>query len=454
MMKIPSTTNLFLIAAGLSLGLVTVQGAESDFSVTTDHVDGVYRSGEKAVFTIQYDGDVADAPATSYKLTHNRWDTIESADGPASTTPLEVSYDPPPGSGWYVCWLNLSETKKGTASAGVVYDPESFKPSHPMPEDFVAFWDGQKARLAASPVTPVLTPLTPEQRELECANPDHRNKIESLEKQGFTAMNLEIPCLDVMPVRGYYVLPPDAAAGNKPALLFVRAAGVSGGWCRSSLVYAMSMAEKYNAIVLDINAHGMLNGQPQSYYDDLDKGELNDYIHQGNKSRDNFYFLGMFLRLQRALDFLCDQPEWNGKQLICYGTSQGGAQSLAAAGLDSRVTAVVAVVPGMCDITAPAGSGWPGLVGDISEEDRTAIDETMRYFDMTNFCALSEAETLITVGLVDTSCSPPGVYAAYNQLREPKRIIPVPSGGHHGLSVSTRELNKQYDAFILEHMKN
>ncbi len=40
----------------------------------------------------------------------------------------------------------------------------------------------------------------------------------------------------------------------------------------------------------------------------------------------------MFLRMERAIDFLASQPEWDGRILIVTGSSQGGGQAIVAAG--------------------------------------------------------------------------------------------------------------------------
>jgi cephalosporin-C deacetylase len=66
----------------------------------------------------------------------------------------------------------------------------------------------------------------------------------------------------------------------------------------------------------------------------LAEGELRDYRMRGSGDREQMYFKGMFLRVLRALDFLTVQPEWDGHTLIVYGSSQGGFQAFAAAGLD------------------------------------------------------------------------------------------------------------------------
>lgn len=81
--------------------------------------------------------------------------------------------------------------------------------------------------------------------------------------------------------------------------------------------------------------------------EELSRGELKDYRNAGHEDRETCYFKGMFLRLVRAIDFLTSQPEWDGKTLIVYGSSQGGYQAIVAAGLDSRVSYFCAGVPRM-----------------------------------------------------------------------------------------------------------
>lgn len=444
-----------------SLLLIATTGcllAQSALTVSCDQPTGVYPSGQEAVFTITRNDAAETSPAATVKILRNNREVLVTKTVPGNKASQAIRFTPPTD-GWYLCTVTLpGEEKKPAAATGVVFNPDALAPSMPAPDDFDAFWAAQKARLAAQKPAPVLAPLTPEQRLVETANPDHLAKIESLEKQGFTCSNLSIPCLDVRPLEGYFAKPPPAANGGRPAILFFHAAGIEGGWCRATAVNALIYAQRFNAIVLDMNAHGMLNGQPQSYYDALAKEGLSGYQSRGLESREQYYFLGMFLRLLRGIDFLCAQPEWDGKHLICIGISQGGAQVLAAAGLDSRVSAAVAIVPGMCDITGPVAdkpSGWPGFGGGKLDDGKTKQSlETVRYFDAVNFCARSKAETLMTVGFADTTCSPPGVFTAFNQLKTKKRIITVPDKGHHALSSPTKELSEQYNAFVLAHTKD
>jgi cephalosporin-C deacetylase-like acetyl esterase len=183
---------------------------------------------------------------------------------------------------------------------------------------------------------------------------------------------------------------------------------------------------------MDMNAHGIPNGRDKAFYDGLMAGELKDYRRAGRESRETIYFLGMFLRLVRAIDFLTAQPEWDGRTVVVSGSSQGGAQAIAAAGLDSRVTFFVAGVPAMCDHTgAVAGriAGWPKFI-ETKERPGADVVAAVRYYDGVNFASRAKAPGFFTVGFIDTTCPPTSVYAAYNALNAKKEIFHDITAGH------------------------
>ena len=186
---------------------------------------------------------------------------------------------------------------------------------------------------------------------------------------------------------------------------------------------------------LDINAHGIPNGKPDEYYTALAQGELKDYRNEGRQDREQCYFKGMFLRLIRAIDFLTEQPEWDGKTVIVYGSSQGGFQAFAAAGLDQRVTFFCAGVPAGCDhtgISVNRINGWPKLVPiDPQGKADPVTLETARYFDCVNFATRAKCKgAVVTVGFIDVTCPPTSVYAAYNALAIPKEMHADVASGH------------------------
>ncbi len=123
--------------------------------------------------------------------------------------------------------------------------------------------------------------------------------------------------------------PDSAKPKSLPIVLYLHAAGViSAPWVRSEPENAIRYAKMgKGALSFDLNAHGMLNGQPDAYYDSLQNTVLKNYAYIGLENKKDNYFRGMYLRLIRTLDFLTKQPEWDGKRILVIGQSQGGGQA-------------------------------------------------------------------------------------------------------------------------------
>jgi len=305
-------------------------------------------------------------------------------------------------------------TQGESSSIGLVVDPYHFRPGTVRPADFNNYWDTERNALHALPLEVKAVPV---------------NNIE----KGYTCSNLEISCTGPKPARGYFAKPVGAKLKSLPIVLYVHAAGVKGDWCLAQPENAIQYAKMgKGALCFDLNAHGMLNGQPQAYYDELDQGELKNYTNIGIGNRKDYYFRGMYLRLMRTLDFLASQPEWDGKRILVIGESQGGGQALAAAGLDKRVTAVVATVPAMCDwggtLTGKQG-GWPNPFG--YSFDKKKLLETVPYFDTVHLLKGSKATLVTEIGFIDVTCPSTSVYAAINMSKGKKLIFGVPYRGHH-----------------------
>jgi cephalosporin-C deacetylase-like acetyl esterase len=293
------------------------------------------------------------------------------------------------------------------AESGAAFEPNGIPLSTPCPDDFDAFWAAQKKRLAEVPMNPKLTPV------------EGNGVPASVE-----AFDVKVDCAGGAPVSAYFSRPKGAKPKSLPIYLTVHGAGVHS----SSLMGPVGQAGQ-GRLAMDLNAHGIPNGKPAEYYANLLNGELRDYARRGLQSRETCYFLGMYLRLARAMEFLCSQPEWDGRNLFVSGSSQGGAQAIVAAGLDPRVTIFSASMPALCDLTGMQvnrSAGWP--------LNRTALDanqvRTVRYFDCCNFAARTKATAVVRVGLIDHTCPPAGVLAMYNQLKGTKYLFTYPDAGH------------------------
>jgi len=383
-------------------------------SVATNRPEAIYKQGEPVAFAIKLlnGQQPVENAEVSWTLSKDGVPPVQTGSSTLVNGMAIVSghLDEP---GFLQCRVVYhapeAPDKPVTAIGGAAIDPLRIKPSMPAPDDFDAFWDTQKKKLAAVPMNPRMTPVNAPVKGVEC-------------------FDVQADSVGA-PVSGYFARPVGAKAKSLPILLTVQGAGVRS----SSLNGAASFAGQ-GMLAMDINAHGIPNGQPEQFYTDLANGDLKDYRTRGRDSRDTVYFQGMFLRLVRAIDFLTSQPEWDGRSVVVFGSSQGGAQALAAAGLDPRVTFFAAGIPAMCDHTgvlAGRVNGWPKMVpnGADGKPDLKVV-EAARYYDAVNFARKTKAPGILAVGFIDTTCPPSTVYAAYNALSGEKDIVNQPLSSH------------------------
>ncbi|MFV1966985.1 MAG: acetylxylan esterase [Pirellulaceae bacterium] len=426
------------VVLGFVLSCAPLQAAEPAFQlkVVTDRADALYEVGETArfVITVTHAGAPVEEGSVSY--------VVDDLIGPISvngnelqgelplkggTASVSATADRP---GFLRCRASYkTDEKTMQALAGAGFSPLKIEPSLPVPDDFDAFWTEQKRQLAELPMEAQRTPVPQADPAVEC-------------------FDVQIPCTGGAPVSGYLGLPKDAKAGTLPAILWVHGAGVRS----SSLGNAVKGAEA-GMLSMDINAHGIPNGKPAKFYQELTAGRLRNYRQAGRESRDTVYFRGMFLRLARAIDYLASRPEWDGRILAVTGHSQGGGQTLVAGGLDERVTIIAAGVPAICDHTGRAAgriSGWPKLVpqGEDGKPDPVSL-QVSRYVDAVNFAARCRADAIMSVGFIDAVCPPSSCYAAYNQLQGEKRIINEPLMGH----AAPAPIQEAFFKFILERVE-
>lgn len=404
-------------------------------SVHADRKEALYAQGETVIFDISLEGgDVSSAGEESvqWKISKDGVGSLKS--GAAKFTKgkavVAASLAEP---GFLLCEATYIHPLKGkmTALGGAGVDPLKIKSSMPAPDDFDDFWSAKKAELAAIPMNARLTP------------------VNSVGKEPGTVelFDLQADCIGA-PVSGYYARPAKAKPGTCPAILTVHGAGVYS----ASRERPADWASK-GLIALDINAHGLPNGLSPSFYEEIAKGKLRDYATRNSESRDTVYFLGMYLRLVRAIDFLASQPEWDGRTLLVVGGSQGGAQAIAAAALDRRVSFICADVPAMCDHTGALMGrqrGWPKFLPETKEAagKMQQVINSVRYYDSVNFASRVKVKSFFSTGFIDTVCAPTTVYAAYNNLSEDKDIYNDVNGGHRGTPSRWQASNQAINEYL------
>jgi cephalosporin-C deacetylase len=113
-------------------------------------------------------------------------------------------------------------------------------------------------------------------------------------------------------------------------------------------------------------------------------------------------------------------------RVVVRGGSQGGAFTLAAAGLSGdRVAAALVDVPFLCHLrrsvdTAPEGP-YPEVVQYLRRHSPEAVEQTfatLSYVDGANFAGRASAPALFSVALMDPVCPPSTVFAAFNRYGE------------------------------------
>ena len=327
------------------------------------------------------------------------------------------------------------EDRKSFKTIGFVVSPEDYMPGFAEPEDLMTFWKSQIEAVRSSEM---------QVKAVEVEHPD---------KADYICYDLELSMPEGNPVRGYMAMPRNAAEGSLPIALLPHAAGVWKPHCKSSVKTAVEWAKKGRGVIaFDINAHGMLNGQPQEYYDNLDKTTLKDYAKRPLVSHEEFYFRLMYLRLVRAMDYLTDLKEWDGKRALVYGESQGAGQAGAIAALDSRISMAVMNVPAICDLGGVANGlrgGWPSYYSkNINNPDVRELSwSILPYYDVALLLKHTKAELIIEFGLIDTTCPAECVYAAYNNAVNSvsKTILTYPRRSHHKVE---KPYYKEWEALV------
>ncbi len=398
--------------------------SDPSLQVSVDRLDGVYLPGETMVFTLQ----ATNCPTGTlfdYELTFDsRQTNITVKTGKLQVGETVTIIAEQPG---FATLTVHNKNLTAVAAAGV--SPLAIQPSSSRPVDFKAYWEGKLAMLAAVPpnvrLKALVQPTEADYKEWNSKWPvfgDYPVRFKDID-----LYELEADAIGA-PARGYLAMPHGAAPGSLPAVLFTHGAGIG-----DADKLKPCAAARLGFLALDINAHGLLVGQLPDYYKKVSDEVSQKYVsfyQKGRLDKEELYMSEMYLRHKRSLDVLRSRPEWDGKNLFVRGASQGGCLALACAGLDTNVTAICAGVPACCDNT---GENTLQRFFVNRNEDAATLEkirEAVRYVAVANFGPEAKAEAYFTVGFLDTSCHPAGVYAAYNTYAGPKRIYNGPVSNH------------------------
>jgi len=317
--------------------------------------------------------------------------------------------------------VKRSQWEKGILfSGGAGVETEKMQMSTKEPADFDKFWKEAKKKLAKVPVKAKLTDVTPEKL-----------------KGDYKIFAVEIDCFGPRPATGWLTMPAKAKPGTLPAR--ANFDGYNGNNFKLPKVPEHGAG---NCISLHINAHGYeMIGHDEQYYKDY--GNKVNGIAPGAPKRatyalepsdydcpTNTYFYYMAMRVMRAFDYLKSLPEWNHKNLIAQGGSQGGLQTMWAAGLVDGLSEAKPGITWGCDIGCPRnGDGpFPSRAWGIPPAPNAA------YFDAALHAKRVPATCKVEItrlGMGDYTCPPRGVLLSYYNMKCPVKANLV-QGSTHG----------------------
>lgn len=381
-----------------------------------DHADWLYKTGEKANVEVQFYkyGIPQDGVEIAYELGDDMMPsdtkgTVKLKNGKAVIL-MGTMKEP----GFRDCRLTATVGEKTYSHhIKIGFSPELLRPFTKLPSDFNEFWNKTKAEASQFPLT---------------YTKEHVAKY-STDKIDCYLVRLQLNKQNQC-IYGYLFYP--KAEGKYPVVLCPPGAGIK--------TIKAPLRHKYYAeegcIRFEIEIHGL---NPE--LDDETFGEIsrafssreNGYLVNGLDSRENYYMKRVYLACVRSIDLLTSLAEWDGKNVIVQGGSQGGALALITAGLDKRVTACVANHPALSDMAgykAGRAGGYPHLFNKTVDMDTPAKMKTLEYYDVVNFAKQITVPVYMTWGFNDNTCPPTTSYIIYNVLNCPKEALITPVNEH------------------------
>ncbi|MEG1587214.1 MAG: acetylxylan esterase [Bacteroidales bacterium] len=381
-----------------------------------DHSDWLYRVGEKAEIGLQFYlyGIPQDGLTVSYELADDLMDadkqgTVILKNGRA-TIPVGTMQKP----GFRDCRLTaVVNGKKYKHHVKVGFSPEKLTPYTQLPADFNLFWENALSGLRKCALKYTMIP------------------VERYSDERIRCYLVQILLNNSgQSVYGYLTKP--AKTGKYPVVFCPPGAGIK--------TIKDPLKRRYYAdegcIRFEMEIHGLnpeLDEQTFKEISSAFNGRENGYLSNNLDNKDNYYMKRVYTACVRAIDFLAQHPEWDGKNIIAQGGSQGGALALITTGLDSRITACVANHPALSDMAgykAGRAGGYPHFFTRMKGMDTPDKIETMAYYDVVNFVRNIRVPVLLTWGYNDDVCPPTTSYIVYNLLSGPKEALITPVNEH------------------------
>jgi cephalosporin-C deacetylase len=230
------------------------------------------------------------------------------------------------------------------------------------------------------------------------------------------------------PVRAWFVCPQGVAGELACRVTFIGYGGGRGHASDHTLFAAAGCAQ----LVVDTRGQGAewtagATGDPGA---GSSGPEVPGVMTRGILDREYYYYRRLYVDAVRAVETAAEHERVDADRIGVGGFSQGGALSLAVSALlPGHIRLCQAHMPYLCDIphaiTVAAEPPYTELVAFLASHNEhiPRVLDTLRYIDNAVLAPRIRATTTVSVGLMDACCPPSTVYAAYNAITAPKRMI-------------------------------
>lgn len=437
---------LFLLVACLAPVPAAPQAFQQEFGsprkalvetmAVPDHADSRYLTGQQATLRlVAREGGVPLDGVTVHYAAGPEMFLAKTADstvfrGGEALLPMGTMAQP----GFLACRYEYRTGDGRTVKdlVKVAYEPERIRAFTAMPADFTAFWQRALREARRVPLEPLYTDVPDATTDSLVTRRVRLHVAKDKWIQGFLTMpRAAVSTMAAQPPKGRF-----------PVVLCPPGAG-------SQKIYPSDYFPLRGCIYLKIEIHDLDQLLPDEEYAALSRRQTDGYTVRGMESPDTYYYKDVYLGCARAVDFLCSLPQWDGRNVIVTGGSQGGALTIVTAALSDRVTLCAPFYPALCDLTAflhQRAGGWPKFfAGQRVARGRDFADynsgssamiaqqkavETLQYFDVVNFARQLRVPTFMSWGYSDDTCSPTSIWAAWNEISAPKQCDITPTSGH------------------------
>jgi cephalosporin-C deacetylase len=238
------------------------------------------------------------------------------------------------------------------------------------------------------------------------------------------------------PIKGWLLLP---AARSAPLPCAVEFIGYGGGRGFPTDWLKFASAGMAN-LVMDTRGQGSVwqNGDTPDIDDGGSSPQVPGFMTRGILDPKTYYYRRLITDAVRAVETARSHPEVDSKRIAVTGGSQGGGLSLAVAGLVPGLQAVLPDVPFLCHYrratTVIDRPPYNEIITfcKIHRQRIESVFNTLCYFDGINFAVRAKAPAMFSVALMDETCPPSTVFAAYNYYAGQKQIKTYEFNNHEG----------------------